>query len=105
MIERILVIASVTYLLRIAPFVLFGQGKHTPPWILYLGRFLPPAVMGMLVVYSLKSVHISLFNESLPVGLALFVTVSLHLWKRNNLLSIVGGTGTYMVMLQLMMGS
>jgi branched-subunit amino acid transport protein AzlD len=103
MIKIILVIALVTYLLRIMPFVLLGKQSHTPEWINFLGRFLPPAVMGMLVIYSLKSVNILVISESIPLLVASLLTILLHLWKRNNLISILGGTATYMTMLQLFM--
>lgn len=97
----IMLMALVTYLIRLGPFLLFGKGKNTPKWVAYVGRVLPPAVMGMLIVYSLKSVKLLDVSSSLPVAIAIAVTGLLHLWKRNNLLSILSGTAIYMVMVQL----
>lgn len=97
----IMLMALVTYLIRLGPFLLFGKGKNTPKWVTYIGRVLPPAVMGMLIVYSLKTVKLLDMSSSLPVAIAIAVTSLLHLWKRNNLLSILCGTAIYMAMVQL----
>ena len=97
----IMLMALVTYLIRLGPFLLFGKGKNTPKWVTYIGRVLPPAVMGMLIVYSLKSVKLLEVSSSLPVAIAIAVTSLLHLWKRNNLLSILSGTAIYMALVQL----
>lgn len=96
-----MLMALVTYLIRLGPFLLFGKGKNTPKWVTYVGRVLPPAVMGMLIVYSLKSVKLLEVSSSLPVVIAIAVTSLLHLWKRNNLLSILSGTAIYMALVQL----
>lgn len=97
----VMLMALVTYLIRLGPFLLFGKGKNTPKWVTYVGRVLPPAVMGMLIVYSLKSVKLVDVSSSLPVAIAIAVTSLLHLWKRNNLLSILSGTAIYMALVQL----
>ena len=97
----IMLMALVTYLIRLGPFLLFGKGNNTPKWVTYVGRVLPPAVMGMLIVYSLKSVKLLDVSSSLPVAIAIAVTSLLHLWKRNNLLSILSGTAVYMTLVQL----
>jgi branched-subunit amino acid transport protein AzlD len=96
----IAIMALVTYLIRLGPFLLFGKGHTTPPWVQYMGKVLPPAVMGMLIVYSLKTVEIFMLNSVAPVLVAIFTTAILHLWKRNNLLSILSGTAVYMFMIQ-----
>lgn len=96
----ILVMALVTYLLRLAPFVIFGKHQETPEWILYIGKYLPPAVMGMLIIYSMKNTDISQISQIAPLGIAVFVTVLFHLWKRNNLVSILSGTLIYMLLVQ-----
>ncbi|HSN66479.1 MAG TPA: AzlD domain-containing protein [Fusibacter sp.] len=97
----IMLMALVTYLIRLGPFLLFGKGNNTPKWVTYVGRVLPPAVMGMLIVYSLKSVKLLDVSSSLPVAIAIAVTGLLHLWKRNNLVSILSGTAIYMALVQL----
>lgn len=96
----ILVVAAVTFLTRLIPFVVFPKGKEIPKVIQYLGRVLPPAVIGMLVIYCFKSVHITAFPFGLPELIAGAVVVALHVWKRNNLLSIGVGTVLYMVLVQ-----
>ena len=92
--------ALATMLTRFVPFLLFS-GKRTPRFIQYLGQALPGAIFGMLVVYCLKSVNPLVYSHGLPEGLAILVTVCLHLWKRQMLLSIAGGTAAYMLLVQL----
>ena len=94
----IAVMSLVTVLLRFLPFLVFR--KRTPPYISYLGRVLPPAIIGMLVVYCLKSVDPMVYSHGLPELLAIALTVALHLWKRQMLLSIAGGTVCYMLLFQ-----
>lgn len=86
------VMALVTFLTRALPFLLFGRGGEPPRVVLYLGRFLPPAVIAMLIVYCYRNT-----SFAAPAGLAV---VGLHVWKKNNMLSIVGGTILYMVLVQ-----
>lgn len=96
----IIAMSLVTYGIRLGPFILFGGGKQTPEWVRSIGGVLPPAVMGMLIVYSLKHIEILKVSSSLPVLIAIAVTTVLHLWKRNNLLSILSGTAVYMFLVQ-----
>ena len=86
---------------RFLPFLLFSPKKPTPQYIQYLGRALPAAIFGMLVVYCLKSVSILGGSHGLPELIAIIVIVVLHLWKRQMLLSIAGGTICYMLFVQL----
>jgi len=99
-IAMIAVIALVTVALRVLPFLIFGGKKETPAFITYLGKVLPFAIMGMLVVYCLKGISLVQAPYGLPEILAVATVVLLHLWKRNTLLSIVGGTVLYMVLIQ-----
>ena len=85
------VIAAVTALLRFAPFAVFGGGRPTPRYILYLGRVLPCAIMAMLVVYCLRGADPLGPTHALPELLAGAAVVGLHLWRKNTLLSIAGG--------------
>lgn len=96
----ILVMAAVTLLLRILPFVLFPGNKETPPYILYLGKVLPYAIIGMLVVYCLKDVSPLAAPFGLPELITAVAIVAVHVWKRNTLLSIGGGTLLYMFLVQ-----
>lgn len=97
----ILAVALGAMLTRFAPFLLFPEHKKPPEAVLYLGRALPPAMMGFLVIYCLKSVSLQLPPHGLPELLAIGLTVLMHLWKRNALLSIGAGTALYMVLVQL----
>jgi branched-subunit amino acid transport protein AzlD len=101
---QIAVMALVTALLRFAPFLLFKNQDKRPAIITYLGTVLPYGVMGMLVVYCLKSVSLLSAPYGLPEFLAVAAVVLLHLWRRNTLLSIFGGTAIYMVLVQVVFG-
>lgn len=94
------IMALVTTLLRFLPFWVFGRKKETPPLITYLGKVLPFAIMGMLVVYCLKSVNFVQPPHALPELISCAVVVLLHLWKRNTMLSITVGTACYMLLVQ-----
>lgn len=96
----IAVMAGITLFLRVLPFAVFGKRK-TPAFIEFLGKFLPYAIMGMLVVYCLKGVSFGSAPFGIPEGIAVALVVLLHVWKRNTLLSIVGGTAGYMLLLQM----
>ena len=95
------IVALATMLTRFLPFALFPAGKDAPPYITYLGKVLPPAVFGLLVVYCLKNVNILTGSHGRPELIAVCVVVILHLWQRKMLLSIVGGTLCYMLLVQL----
>ena len=97
----ILVMALVTAGLRFLPFVIFTKGRKVPEVVAYLGRVLPYAVMAMLVVYCLKGISFVKMPFGLPEMISVVLVVILHVWKRNTLLSIVGGTVCYMVLVQL----
>ena len=98
--EQIITIAVValgTMLTRFLPFLLFPAGKATPRYVQYLGKALPGAVFGLLVVYCLKNVSLLSGSHGLPELIAILVVAGLHLWKRQMLLSIAGGTICYML--------
>ncbi len=97
----ILVVALTTFATRVVPFLIFPKGKEIPPIIQYLGKVLTPAVMGMLVVYCLKATSVVAPPHGIPEAIAVAVTAGLHVWKRNNLLSIGTGTVLYMVLIQI----
>ena len=96
----ILAVALTTFATRVTPFLVFPKGKEIPETIQYLGKVLPPAVIGMLVIYCLKAVSITSYPYGLPEFIAVAVVILLHVWKRNNLLSIGVGTVLYMVLIQ-----
>ena len=94
----IAVMAIGTALLRFSPFVIFR--RRLPAYVVYLGKVLPPAIIGMLVVYCLRNTAILEAPHGVPELIAVSVIVLLHVWKRNTLLSILSGTITYIVLVQ-----
>ena len=96
----IFTVAGTIFFTRLIPFLFFPKGKEIPPIIRYLGRVLPPAVIAMLIVYCLKGVTFATLGGWLPSLIAGVAAVVLHLWKGNELISIFGATGLYMVLVQ-----
>ena len=87
-----------TLLTRFTPFLVFPSGKATPKYVQYLGKALPGAALGMLVIYCFKDVDVLSGSHGFPELIALAAVVGLHLWKRNMLLSIAAGTVVYMLL-------
>ena len=96
----IVVAGAVTLLLRFLPFLIFNGKQETPPYIIYLGKVLPYAIMGMLVIYCLRGISFTAAANFLPELIACAVVVLAHVWKRNTLLSIISGTACYMLLVQ-----
>lgn len=104
LVQQIITIAIcslATMATRFLPFIIFREGKPTPKWVQYLGKALPAAIFGMLVVYCLKNVQPLEGSHGIPELIGIAVTVGLHIWKRNMLLSIAAGTICYMLLVQL----
>ncbi len=102
--EQIITVAMVvlgTAVTRFLPFLIFPAGKPTPKYIQYLGKVLPAAVFGLLVIYCLRNVSVFTGSHGIPEMIAILVVVLLHVWKRQMLLSIAGGTVCYMLLVQL----
>lgn len=99
-IATIAAVAAGTMLTRYLPFALFPDGKKPPPFILYLGSVLPAASISLLVVYSLKDLSLVDGSHGISEAIAIAVIVLLHRWKKNTLLSILGGTALYMALVQ-----
>ena len=97
----IAVMALVTLLTRALPFLLFDRGERPPAVVLYLGRVLPPAIIAMLIVYCLRDLSFAAAAGWAPAVIASLVTVALHVWKHNNLLSIFAGTVVHMILVQM----
>lgn len=87
-----------TILLRALPFFVFR--KKTPAYVAYLGEVLPPAIIGMLVIYCLKDISVSISPFGIPELLAVLCVVGVQIWRRNSLVSILSGTVVYMVLIQ-----
>lgn len=104
LVQRVIIIALCalgTMATRFLPFLVFSSRRPTPRYIQYLGKALPGAIFGMLVVYCLRSVDLMAGSHGLPEAIAIGFVVLLHLWKRQMLLSIAGGTICYMLLVQL----
>ena len=89
-----------TLLTRFLPFLAFRSERPTPAFLQYLGRLLPGAIFSMLVIYCLRDVSLLQGDHGLPELLAVLATAGLHLWKRQTLLSVAGGTICYMLLLR-----
>lgn len=84
---------------RFLPFLVFPKGKPPPKFVQYLGKVLPCAAIGLLVVYCFKDVASS-GTYGIPEILSVLLIIVLHKWKKNTLLSIGGGTALYMLLVQ-----
>lgn len=93
-------IAIVTIALRFLPFWIFGENRTTPPLVAHLGKVLPFAIMGMLVVYCMKDMKLTAAPFGIPELIGCALVAGLHVWKRNTLLSIGAGTLCYMLLVQ-----
>ena len=89
-----------TVLTRFLPFALFPAGRQTPKYMRYLGRVLPGAALGLLVVYCLKDVDFTGATHGMPELIAMALVTALHFWRKNTLLSIAAGTICYMALVQ-----
>ena len=100
--QSVIMIAAIilaTVLTRSLPFIIFSGGRQIPPFVNYLGKVLPFAVTGMLVVYSLKDAPFNAWH-GVPEFICTALTLALHFWRRSMLLSIAGGTLAYMFLVQ-----
>ena len=94
------IMAAITFASRLLPFVLFGRGKEPAGWVVYLGRYLPPAMIALLVVYCVKDITFAMIGGWLPYLIAGAAVVLLQWKTRNDLVSIFAGTVLYMVLVQ-----
>lgn len=97
----IAVVGVTTFFTRLISFLVFPPHKKLPPFVTFLGQVLPLSIMGLLVVLALKDVNLKVYPHGLPELMAGLITVGLHLWWHKALLSIVGGTAIYMLLVRL----
>ena len=100
MVITVAIVVAGTLLTRFSAFLIFPPGKKAPDFVQYLGKALPAAVMGMLVVYTFKDTVVISYPYGVPELIALLVTAGMHLWKRNMFMSIGAGTIVYMLIVQ-----
>lgn len=101
--EKIITIGMIilaTLIMRFLPFMIFPENKPIPDFIHYLGKVLPAAVFGFLIIYCLKSVDILSGSHGIPEAIAIVITALAHLWKKQMLISISAGTVSYMLLVQ-----
>lgn len=101
LVVAIVIAALCTLVLRALPFLLFGRNQKIPPLVVTLGALLPPAVMMILLIYSVKDFFLTDWQLLIKTLAALLVTTGIHVWRRNVLLSIVIGTVLYMILVRL----
>ena len=94
------IVSAVTIVIRFLPFAVFRDSDHVPGSITYLGRALPGAVMGMLVVYCMKDISFTIPPYGIPELTAALLTALTYLWKKDTSLSVVTGTVLYMLLVQ-----
>ena len=91
--------AATTMALRFLPFLVFGN--NTPKYITYLGKVLPQATIGFLIIYCLKDVSLTSGSHGVPEAVAGIIVAGMHAWKRNAVLSILLGTAVYMILIRM----
>lgn len=98
----VFVFALSVQITRWLPFVIFRDADRLPKIIEYLGKVLPAAMMGLLVVYCYKDINFSVFTEIIPAAVAGILVAAIHIWKRNTVMSIAIGTAVYMILIRIM---
>ena len=96
----IAILAFGTVLTRILPFVFFPNAESAPRYVYYLGKMLPRAAIGLLVVYCLRHIEFAAAPHGIPEVISIIVVAALHIWKKNTLMSIAAGTVVYMILVQ-----
>ena len=97
----ILAVGVTSYFLRAFPFIVLSKRNKTiENFMMYLGKVLPPAIIGILIIFCLKDIKFTVAPYGTPEFLAVIMVVVLHVWKRQTLMSILGGTVFYMILLQ-----
>ena len=97
MLITVLVAGAVTFATRLIPFAAFGK-REVPKIVKYLGDIMP-AIIGILIIYCIKDGYTFDVNTLAPQLIAIALTVIVHLWKRNTLISISVGTISYMLLI------
>lgn len=95
----IVIIAVVTFFTRVFPFLFYGH-KEPPQVILFVGKYIPPVIITILVIYCLKDIEFYILPYGLNEIIAVLLVFLLHRWGRNPLISIFGSTLAYMFLTQ-----
>lgn len=100
LIITIAVMSAAVISTRFLPFIIFPSKERTPHFVRFLGKYLASAVFGMLIVYCLRDIKFTEGNHTLLQLAGILMCIVLHLWRRNMLLTIAGGTVFYMILIQ-----
>jgi len=103
--EGLIIVALLAFgtaITRFLPFVFFRDAASAPAYVHYLGKMLPAAAIGLLVVYCLRHIQLTAAPHGAPEAIAILAVAALHIWKKNTLLSIAVGTVGYMLLVQFM---
>lgn len=95
----IFIMAIIGYFTRALPFLFFNK-KEPSPTILFIENYFPAVMMTILVFFTIKNIDLTSYPYGTKELIAIIFTAFLHLWKSNYLLSIFGGTITYMFLVQ-----
>ncbi|MFH8790229.1 branched-chain amino acid transporter permease [Streptomyces roseoverticillatus] len=104
MIAALATMLAVTFMLRALPFAVLKTLRSSAlvaDVIDFLNRYMPVGILVILVTYSLRDVSLTSAPHGTPEALGLLATAGLHLWKRNLVLSIIGGTAVYVLLVNL----
>lgn len=93
--------SCIVYFERCLPWLAFGK-REMPPLIKKLSDLLPPALMAILVVYGLKSLTTSDTHTMMAMVVASVFTAMIHIYKKNQILSVFLGTALYMILLNVL---
>ncbi|OED29761.1 branched-chain amino acid transporter permease [Methanosphaera sp. WGK6] len=96
----ILVASLATLITRFLPFIFFRSDDKTPAYIKYMGNVLPSSVFGLIVIYALRNTTILTGSHGIPEAIGIIITIILYYWKHDMIIPIVGGTISYMILIQ-----
>lgn len=101
LILSIALMAVIIMATRLFPFIVFGSGKKPPEVIIYLGKYLPPAIIVAITVYCFKDIKFYEFPFGIKEIISALSVVLLHIKFRNTMVSITAGTVLYMLLIRL----
>lgn len=101
----IICMSITTVVIRLLPFFVFGGGRKVPNVITYLGKYLPPAIIGLLIVYCFQDTSFAdnmIFKSSAMIKIiCVLIVFVIQYIKKNSLLSILVGTIVYMLLVHI----
>lgn len=93
----IVLTTALLFFYRGAPFFIFSK-REPPAGLKFVEKCLPPLIIATLIVYCLKDIDYASKPWGAPQFIAIAATVGLHLWRRNSMVSIFGGTVLFMLL-------